>query len=397
MAEQSLKTNLIFWVKGQAWLYRLLRWIAGRSKWLLTEVVRFCGAWRGLGFRLGGPWGFFSGWELLQQGGEGRLLFSGQELPALPSGLSLIRETGCNQNGRQPWPVFWLRIRAARLAGPSLAPLDTQKRMLIEAIYGPEFAGGDPSNNYMLLPAAKRLQGSWTSVISHWCNGYYHWFNDALPRLATLAEFPPETGILLRGPLRAYQRESLEMLGLLNRVRETPEKHLVIEDYYFSSPPGMTGCTNPYVAGWLRENFLPQGKKVNTPAKFFVKRRGKTRGIRNQEEVVEFFLSAGWGVVDLEELSLAEQISWFANAEVIVGEHGGGFTNLVWCRLGTRVLELCPDNFLNGCYEGISLCNGLRHQFRIFKADSASRIQVPLRFLRDFVGNDDLSACLEKP
>jgi hypothetical protein len=381
MAEQSFKTDLILLVKGWPGLYRLFREIASLTGQLIIEIARLCG----IGFRFGGPRGFVSGLNRLQIGGEGRELFPGQELPPLPAGASLIRETGCNQNGRQPWPVFWLRIKDARLIGPSLAPVDEHKRLLIEAVYGSEFSEDDPSNNYLLLPSPVKLKGSWTSIISHWCKGYYHWFNDVLPRLAPLAEFPRGTKILIRGPLHSYQRESLEMLGLLDRVRETAERHLLIEDYYFSSPPGMTGCTNPFVAGWLRDKFLPHATVTNTPTKFFVTRRGKTRGILNQEEVERFFRDAGWAVVDLEDLTLAEQIAWFANAESIIGEHGGGFTNLVWCRPGTKVLELCADNFRNGCYEGISLCNGLRHRFEVFSADHKYCITTPPHMIMQFM------------
>ena len=392
MAEQSLKTNLIFWVKACPWLYRLLWKFGMKANQIMVETLRRFGRSLRLGFRVSGPNGFFYGLDILERGvTEGRVLVEGQELPSLPLGDSLIRRTDCNQNGRQPWPVFWLKMHEARLVGPSLALVNSEKRLMIESVYGEEFATEDPSNNYLVLPGPVKLQGSWTSIISRWSGGYYHWFNDALPRLSPLAEFSPETGILIRGPLNPYQRESLKMLGLLDRVRETTEKHLVIEEYYFSSPPGMTGCTNPHAANWLRGKFLHHGTVVNTPPKFFVTRRGKTRGIINQKEVAEFFSDAGWAVVDLEDLSLVEQISWFSNAKAVVGEHGGGFTNLVWCRPGTKVMELCADNFLNGCYEGVSLCNELQHRFLILAGDSSSRIKVTLTLLKDFLQECDAS------
>jgi capsular polysaccharide biosynthesis protein len=251
-----------------------------------------------------------------------------------------------------------------------------------EAVYGEEFCHNDPSYNYFSLPCAVTLSGNWTSLISLWSEGFYHWFTDALPRLALLDEMPADTGILVRGPLRPYQQESLRMLGLLDRVRETSGRHLLIEDYYFSSPVGMTGCTNPYAVKWLRDQFLQHAASIETPKQFFIRRKGKTRGILNQDEVAEFFIALGWSVVDLEELNFAEQIAWFHNAAVIVGEHGGAFTNLLWCRPGCRVLELCPDNFLNGCYEGISLCLALKHEFQIYHADNSNRFCVSLRNLK---------------
>ncbi len=312
------------------------------------------------------------------------MILESQELPPLPV-PSLIVEAGMDQNGRQPWPVFWMKKSGARLVGTSLAPLDENKRLMVEAVYGDEFCHTDPSYNYLLLPRPVILEGRWTSLISLWSEGYYHWFTDALPRLAVLQEFPPQTSILVRGPLRAYQRESLQMLGLLDRIRETPEKHLIIEEYYFSSPSSMTGCTNPYAVNWLRTQFLQHQVKRDTPKKFFIQRKGKTRGITNQEEVSEFFKSCGWAVIDFEDLNFAEQIAWFHNAEAVVGEHGAAFTNLLWCRPKCRVMELCANNFLNGCYEGISLCLGLDHSFMVKTADSANRITIKTIELEAYV------------
>lgn len=372
MANATASTNLLFHLKAWPRVYRYFKKLKRAALQGLIETVRAFG----IGVRFGAPKGFFSGLEMVQQGeSEGRIILEGQRLPLLPE-PSLIQHASHLQNGRQPWPIFWMKMTNARLVGSSLAPLDAKKRLLLEGAYGEEFCHHDPSYNYLYLPDSVTLSGNWTSVVSLWSEGFYHWFTDALPRLALLHEFPTETKILVDGPLRAYQRESLQMLGLFNRVRESSEIHLVLENYYFSSPPGMTGCTNPYSVKWLREQFLPHQSKIATPKKFFIQRKGKTRGIRNEQEVIDFFGSRDWAVVDLEELTLVEQISWFANADAIVGEHGAAFTNLLWCHPGCHVIELCADNFLNGCYEGISLCNQLRHGFVILKADTSSSIEV---------------------
>jgi capsular polysaccharide biosynthesis protein len=165
---------------------------------------------------------------------------------------------------------------------------------------------------------------------------------------------------------------------VLERVRETSERHLIVEDYYFSSPTSMTGCTNPYAVQWLRNQYLPLMARVETPKKFFIQRKGKTRGITNQEEVAHHYRAKGWSVIDLEELSLCKQIALFHHAEEIVGEHGAGLTNLIWCRPGCRVMELCADNFLNGCYEGISQCLGLEHSFKLYRAGSRNEIFIDI-------------------
>jgi hypothetical protein len=330
----------------------------------------------GMGIRFGGPRGFYSGLAELERGSvPGQVVLKFQPLPPLPT-PSLIELANMGQNGRQPWPVFWVQQQKSRLVGSSLAPLNEEKLLMLEATYGNEFCKSDPAYNYKFLPRATQLKGAWTSLIGRFSTGYYHWITDDLPRLALLADFPPETQILARGPLRDYQKESLRMLGVLERVRETSERHLIVEDYYFSSPTSMTGCTNPYAIQWLRSQYLPLMARGETPKKIFIQRKGKTRGITNQEEVAHHYRSKGWAVVDLEEIDLSQQIALFHHAEEIVGEHGAGLTNLIWCRPGCRVMELCADNFLNGCYEGISLCLGLDHAFKLHRAGSGNEILV---------------------
>jgi hypothetical protein len=328
--------------------------------------------------------------ELLESGlVHGRVMVQGQQLPPLPS-PSLIVSAGMNQNARQPWPIFWSRHDHARLVGPSLAPLDARKRLMIEAVYGMEFCRRDPSFNYTGLSRPVFLPGKWTSVVGTWSQGFYHWWTDVLPRLEMLSIFPGDVGILVRGPLRSYQKESLEMLGLLDQIRETPENHLIVEEYYFSSPVGMTGCTNPRSVRWLREKFLRHASSRSTPSRFFVSRESKTRGIANQKEIGAYLQSSGWSVVDLEKLTVAEQIAHFKNADTVIAEHGAGLTNILWCNPGCRILELCADNFLNGCYEGIALVNKIKHNFRVFSADASSCFAVPIEEIDAYISANSL-------
>jgi hypothetical protein len=316
--------------------------------------------------------------DLVKTGSRtGRIIHENQSLPKLPD-PSLINVSNLRQYRADLGAVFWMRERHARLVGESLALVNSEKKLLLEGVGGEDFCKNDQANNYLLLPEPIELSGSWTSIVSRWSGGFYHWLMDELPRLALLGEFPSKTGILVRGSEEPYKRKSLQMLGVMERVRETREHHLLVEDYYFSSPVGATGCVNPHAVKWLRGMFLSHAAAGPSPDHFFVKRTGKTRGIKNQQELAEYFLSIGWSVIDLEQLSFSEQIGWFGNARAIIAEHGAGLTNLVWCQPGCQVLELCADNFLNGCYEGIAICCGLHHEFRIFSADKLSLMNVEL-------------------
>lgn len=378
MAEITFANRLVPWLRQFPWLFTSARFFWRLPRKISIGVAR---KWR-WGFRLGAARGFFSGYEQVISGEcEGSVLLTSQDLPALPN-PSIIEGCGMRQNSRQPWPIFWRHFAKARLVGPSLALMNDRKELLIESVYGEEFCRESPSYFYTLLKPPVVLAGAWTSIIGDITKGYYHWLTDALPRLELLPNFPANTQILAHYPLGKFERESLRLLGLLDRVRETSECHLILEDYYFSSPPVMTGCTSPRGVAWLRAKFLPHAAPVDTPRKFFVTRRGKTRGITNIGEVLDFFLRLEWAVIDLETLSFAEQIAWFSNAEFVVAEHGAALTNLLWCRPGCRVLELFADNYRNGCYEAIAICLDLRHTFEVFPADTMHSMGVPLEWLQ---------------
>lgn len=309
----------------------------------------------------------------------GKITLPGQTPPVLPPD-SLRSRCGLRQNEFQPWPVFWSHRRHARLVGTSLALVDEDKRLCLEAVYGRHCLPDDPAWRAFGFPPPVRLAGRWTSLWSRWGNGYYHWFTDALPRLAALSDFPSDTSILVPAEMLPYQRASLELLGLMDRVRPTAERHLVLEEYFFSSPTAMTGCSNRHAADFLRRKFLPPGPPVGeTPRRIYLRRLGKTRGLHNEAAVLAALQARGWVVVDTEAMPLSQQINWFAQAEAVCALHGAGLTNLLWCRPGTKVIELCASTFLNGCYEGLSEDVGLDYRYLVCPADSAfvATVDVP--------------------
>jgi hypothetical protein len=337
--------------------------------------------------RTGPMRGTFSVYEQLKAGHtNGRILMACQTMPKLIPG-SLRDQAPLDQLGFQPWPIFWSYHQNAHLVGPSLVLINGRKQGAIEAMFGQVAYQDDPAYRFPFRPPETHLHGNWTSVISRWSSGnIFHWLFDALPRLAVLDELPVDTGILVPPGLKPYEIESLEMLGISDRIRHTTETNLVIENYYFSPPTTMTGCYNPYGVEFLRQKLLPKAaRNAEHPKRFYVTRKNKTRGISNEPEVIALFEKLGWAVLDMEGRTLAEQIALFSNATAICALHGAALTNLVWCQPGCKVLELCASTFLNGCYEGVANAVGCDYQFRILPGDSLSRITVPAEEIREIV------------
>ncbi|MCX8155472.1 MAG: glycosyltransferase family 61 protein [Verrucomicrobiae bacterium] len=366
-------------------LHKPLRWLhrvaLPKVAHGLLEVVRVLiprsVAW-------GLPRGTYSELARLEQGAtEGRVVLKDQGSPRLPQ-PSIILLCGRQQHLEQPWPIFWTRHRHARLVGASLALLNDQKQLCVESVYGPRRAGADPAWWHFVRSRPVTLSGPWTSVVSKWfpLNAnppYAHWLLDALPRLAVLNEFPPETGILLPALKPRYQVETMQLLGLLDRCRWTEETHLLVEDYYFSPPTSMVVCYNPYAVQFLRATFLPRVSPAATPKKFFVRRTSYGRNMVNEAEVLQFFADLGWAIVDPAQMSFAGQIQHFAGAEAICAIHGSGTANMVWCRPGCKFLELFADAYLAGDQEWIAQCVEVDYEFLLFPSDHKLNALVDLR------------------
>ena len=222
---------------------------------------------------------------------------------------------------------------------------------------------------------------------------FSHWIQDALPRLALLKEFPPDTKILVPGKLAAYQQETLRLLGLLDRVRYTPEPHVLVENYYFSSPVAMIANYNPYAVNWLRAAFLPLADKAyQGPKRFIIQRQGKTRGIQNEGEVNDFFQKLGWAIIDTETLTFAQEIKLFKDAEAYAGIFGSGFTNSLWSPPGCKVITFMADSWVDGGIEAICVANRLDYHWQIFPSDHQMVATVDLGGVKKLLAKAGLAA-----
>ncbi len=317
-----------------------------------------------LNTEVGPPRGWFSAREGVERGTfPGRVLRPGREV--VPAAADSLRvRAGLVQEKLGSWPVFWSRHRDARLVGRSLALVDERKRVCFESVYGPICLRTDPATRYWRLPPAVRLEGAWTSVVSWWSTGFYHWFMDVLPRLSLLGEFAASTRILVPPLTMPCQAETLDWLGVSGRCVPTTAMHLRVEDYYFAAPTAMTGGSDAYAVEFLRAQFLGRAESAFVaPRKVFVHRVGSVRGIVNEAEVLDFVQQRGWTVVDTAAMPMARQIALFAGADAVCALHGAALVNLLWCQPGCRVFELVPSTYLNGVYEGLAAMVGARHRY----------------------------------
>ena len=86
--------------------------------------------------------------------------------------------------------------------------------------------------------------------------------------------------------------------------------------------------------------------KLSANRKIFISRKDATsRTIINESELIKFFKSSNFEIINLSEKSFIDQIKIFNSAKLIVAMHGAGLTNLLFCKNNTKVVEI-TENFI---------------------------------------------------
>ena len=119
-----------------------------------------------------------------------------------------------------------------------------------------------------------------------------------------------------------------------------------------------------WILNYLRQKFLKIKYTKKFPDKFYIDRRdaksnhSHLRKIINEKEVKEFLVTKGYSIIALSDLSFKDQINLFQNASQIVGLHGAGFANLIFCKPNTRVIEL-KSNTAGDAIKNLAIKNKL--------------------------------------
>lgn len=166
-------------------------------------------------------------------------------------------------------------------------------------------------------------------------------------------------------------------LPFLSKDRVNPGKH-------FNNSAGFlpTECLS-----WIREEVfgLFELNPEEPFRKLYVTRRNaKLRRLINEEEVAAYLEKRGFEVVALESLPLRDQILRFAEAEIVVAQHGAGLVNLLFAQ-SPKVLEICSsEEDGQFYYQLISEARDFPH-LQIYRdgADKNADVRLPISELKD--------------
>jgi capsular polysaccharide biosynthesis protein len=221
---------------------------------------------------------------------------------------------------------------------------------------------------------------------------YFHWLLDVLPRWNLVQRSGVELSqidwIMVNDRL-PFQQETLDRLGIpaAKILAIEPHRHIQAQRLIVPSYPGAPAWIPRWAGDWLRQTFLPDqamsdlAMSEKPATRLYISRDQTTsRRIRNEAAVIELLQPYGFRCVRLESLSVQAQAALLASAEMVVAAHGGGLTNLVFCRPETRVIELFSPRYVYPCYWWVSNLMKLHYAYLLGKTPSGlylDRLQYP--------------------
>ena len=197
-------------------------------------------------------------------------------------------------------------------------------------------------------------------------SNYWHWLFDVLPRLFILQNSQMKNCLIdyyfFPSLNKKFQTESLDILEISpqkrlssKNIRHFSSDKIIITSHPYTllNDPNLDSLNIPtWITDFLRKKFLNKLKKnenskKNFPKKIYINRKDATikllRYIINENEVEKNLIKNGFTSLTLSDYSFADQVALFNNAESIVGLHGAGFANIIFCSPNTKILELRPD------------------------------------------------------
>ena len=188
---------------------------------------------------------------------------------------------------------------------------------------------------------------------------YYHFLFDFLPKLLHYKDkFDDIDAIVINGPRPSWQLRILSLLEINKEIIVMNNKYSIVsKKIYAPSYLSLISHPNRLVVDTISQlKHFKDSSGLSKGLKFlYVSRQAQSsRRILNHQEFNSLLVPYGFVEIRPEEYSFQQQIGFFNNAEIVIGPHGAGLSNIVFCQEDTKIVEINPVGFYNETLENIT-------------------------------------------
>ncbi|MEN7549779.1 glycosyltransferase family 61 protein [Rapidithrix thailandica] len=281
--------------------------------------------------------------------------------------LDDLNQPGQEEQTRE-YNTFLLSLEAGRYSSVHNCVITAQDKLLSEVSSYPDDGLKHGVFKALKISPVKKLSGKAFLLTGQGDANYYHWLLQIIPKLHLLKAAGKDINsfdhILLHRHdlpfidflLKYFEVDQHKLVNLLEH------RHIQADELVVTSP---LWKPEPWAVDFLRSSFLKKNNRKTPARKLFISRKmAKHRKILNEEEVQKVLDKYGFEPICLEEFSLLEQVELMASAQYVLGPHGAGFSNIVFCPKNATIIEIRAKNhqdYIMDCFNDLSSIIGMDH------------------------------------
>ena len=230
----------------------------------------------------------------------------------------------------------------------------------------------------------KKVNGNVLSLVQGASgNNYWHWLFDLLPKVEILSVnkklnhfdyyYVPKPNRYIIDTLKIYGIKECQLINSQNFKHIEANKIFFLENIYLKKGSFQKQFENipKIIVKTIRNKFLKYKNKKIYYKKVFIDRSDSKFShyqFYNNDEIINKLRKKKFGIYRLSKLSIFDQISLFNSSRLVLGLHGAGFANIIFCKKKTKIYEVLRGNEIKrNAIRTISNLTGLRHRKVIIK------------------------------
>lgn len=201
--------------------------------------------------------------------------------------------------------------------------------------------------------------------------GFAHWLFQDLPAFIAAYSERPNLKVIVPQKLNAYVKTFLESLNVETVTIASPTKveSLVIAGKTAGQGNPMLGAVfHPKDVNLVRSFLRKNTGENTTKKKIYLSRLGYRRSPANESILQEQLIERGFEVFNADEFNAGpqggflNQIKFFSNVNQLVGVHGAGLSNMVWCSADAAIVELFSTIYIPSSFSLVSQSLGFNYE-----------------------------------